>query len=138
MIEAKRSHEWVVRLQDGEDLVDALRELGSDSALILSGIGMVRDVELGFWNGSEYEIHAYPDPAELLSLQGNLATDDAGQRIAHVHLALSRQDGSVRGGHLVAATAHNTLEIGLLPLEGIAMDRRLESNGLVGLFPRVL
>ena len=138
MIEAKRSHEWVVRLQDGEDLVDALRQLGSDSALILSGIGMVRDVELGYWNGSEYEIHAYPDPAELLSLQGNLATDDAGQRIAHVHLALSRQDGSVRGGHLVAATAHNTLEMGLLPLEGIALDRKPESNGLVGLFPRVL
>lgn len=138
MIEAKRSHEWVVRLQDGEDLVDALRGLGSDSALILSGIGMVRDVELGYWNGSEYEIHSYPDPAELLSLQGNLATDDAGQRIAHVHLALSRQDGSVRGGHLVAATAHNTLEMGLLPLEGIALDRKPESNGLVGLFPRVL
>lgn len=99
---------------------------------------MVRDVELGYWNGSEYEVHAYPDPAELLSLQGNLATDDAGERIAHVHLALSRQDGSVRGGHLVDATVHNTLEMGLLPLEEIAMDRRPESNGLVGLFPRLL
>ena len=138
MIEAKSTHEWVVRLQDGENLADALRGLGSDSALILSGIGMVRDVELGYWNGSEYEVHAYPDPAELICLQGNLATDDAGQRIAHVHLALSRQDGSMRGGHLVAATVHNTLEMGLLPLEEIAMDRRPESNGLVGLFPRLL
>jgi len=138
MIEAKAAREWIVRLQDGENLVDALRGLGSDSALILSGIGMVRDVELGYWNGSEYEIHTYPDPAELLSLQGNLATDDAGQRIAHAHLSLSRQDRSVRGGHLVAATVHNTLEMGLLPLEGIAMERRSESNGLVGLFPRVL
>ena len=138
MIEAKAAHEWIVRLQDGENLADALRELGSDSALILSGIGMVRDVELGYWNGSEYEIHTYPAPAELLSLQGNLATDEVGLRIAHVHLSLSRQDGSVRGGHLVAATVHNTLEMGLLPLEGIAMERRSESNGLVGLFPRLL
>jgi len=121
MIEAKAAREWIVRLQDGENLVDALRGLG-----------------MGYWNGSEYEIHTYPDPAELLSLQGNLATDDAGQRIAHAHLSLSRQDGSVRGGHLVAATVHNTLEMGLLPLEGIAMERRSESNGLVGLFPRVL
>ena len=138
MIEARTAHEWVVRLQDGENLVAALQGLRSDSALILSGIGMVRDVELGYWNGSEYEIHAYPRPAELLSLQGNLATDDAGQRIAHAHLSLSRQDGSVRGGHLVAATVHNTLEMGLLPLAGIAMDRSPESNGLAGLFPRVL
>lgn len=99
---------------------------------------MVRDVKLGFWNGSEYEVHAYPDPAELLSLQGNLALDNAGKRIAHVHLSLSRQDGSVRGGHLVSATVHNTLEMGLQSLDGIAMDRRLEPNGLVGLFPRVL
>jgi predicted DNA-binding protein with PD1-like motif len=138
MIEAMNAHEWVVRLQDGEDLVAVLRDLVSDSALILSGIGMVRNVELGYWNGSEYEVHAYPDPAELLSLQGNLATDAAGQRIAHVHLSMSRQDGSVRGGHLVAATVHNTLEMGLLPLEAIALDRRLEPNGLAGLFPRVL
>ena len=136
MIEAMNAHEWVVRLQDGEDLVAVLRDLVSDSALILSGIGMVRNVELGYWNGSEYEVHVYPDPAELLSLQGNLALDDAGQRIAHVHLSLSRRDGSVRGGHLVAATVHNTLEMGLLPLEAIALDRKPESNGLVGLFPR--
>jgi uncharacterized protein len=138
MIEAKNADEWVVRLQDGENLTDVLRGLESDSALILTGIGMVRDVKFGFRNGSEYEIHAYPNPAELLSLQGNLALNDAGERIAHIHLSLSRQDGSVRGGHLVAATVHNTLEMGLQPLVGIAMHRRPESNGLVGLFPRVL
>ena len=137
MIEAKSVHEWVVRLQDGEDLVEALRALGQDSALILTGIGMVREVELGYWNGMEYEVHAYPAPAELLSLQGNLALDNAGQRIVHAHLSLSEQDGSVRGGHLVRATVHNTIEIGLLPLEGITLERRRESNGLMGLFPRM-
>jgi len=99
---------------------------------------MVRDIKLGYWNGSEYEAHTYPGPAELLSLQGNLALDAEGQRIAHVHISISTQDGSVRGGHLIAATVHNTLEMGLLPLASIAMDRSPESNGLMGLFPRVL
>ena len=99
---------------------------------------MVRDVKLGFWNGSAYEIHEYPEPAELLTLQGNLALDDAGERMAHVHLSLSSQDGSVRGGHLVTATVHNTIEMGLQALDGIAMDRKPEPNGLVGLHPRVL
>ena len=138
MIEARTAREWVVRLQDGEALADGLQGLESDSALIVSGIGMVRDIKLGYWNGSEYEAHAYPEPAELLSLQGNLALDAEGQRIAHVHISISTQDGSVRGGHLIAATVHNTLEMGLLPLASIAMDRRPESNGLMGLFPRVL
>ena len=136
MIEAKNAHEWVVRLQDGEDLVDALRTLGKDSSLILTGIGMVRDAELGYWNGTEYEVHVYLAPSELISLQGNLGLDETGERIVHAHVSLSRQDGSVRGGHLVRATVHNTVEISLLPLEGIDLERRLESNGLAGLFPR--
>lgn len=138
MIEARSASEWVVRLQDGEALADALRGLESNSALIVAGIGMVRDIKLGYWNGNEYEAHTYLEPAELLSLQGNLALDAEGQRIAHVHVSISTQDGSVRGGHLIAATVHNTLEIGLLPLASIALDRRPESNGLMGLFPRVL
>ncbi len=137
MIEAKSAHEWVARLQDGEDLVDVLRKLGKDSALILTGIGMVREAELGYWNGTEYEVHAYSAPAELISLQGNLAVNDEDERIVHAHLLLSGQDGSVRGGHLVRATVHNTIEIGLLPLEGITLERRLESNGLAGLFPQM-
>ncbi|MCK5827942.1 DUF296 domain-containing protein [Candidatus Bipolaricaulota bacterium] len=138
MIEARNAGEWVVRLQDGEALADGLRGLESNSALIVSGIGMVRDIKLGYWNGSEYEAHAYLEPAELLSLQGNLTVDAEGQRIVHVHISISTQDGSVRGGHLIAATVHNTLEMGLLPLASIALDRRPESNGLMGLFPRVL
>ena len=136
MIEAKTAHEWVVRLQDGEDLVSALRTLEGGSALILTGIGMVREAELGYWNGKEYETHAHPAPAELISLQGNLARDETGTQIVHAHVSLSGQDGAVHGGHLIRATVHNTVELTLLPLEGIALERKLEPNGLVGLFPR--
>lgn len=135
MIEAKAGQEWVVRLQDGEDLVETLRELRSDAALILAGVGMVRDVQLGYWNGKEYEIHSYTEPMELVSTQGNLAVDGSGQRIVHAHVALAAQDGSMCGGHLVQATAHNTVEIGLLPLVDIFLERRAEESGLVGLFP---
>ena len=135
MIEAKAGQEWVVRLQDGEDLVEVLRGLRSDSTLILAGVGMVRDAQLGYWNGQEYEIHSYTEPMELVSMQGNLAVDGSGQRIVHAHVALAAQDGSMCGGHLVQAMAHNTVEIGLLPLAEIVLERRAEESGLVGLFP---
>ncbi|MBE0636750.1 DUF296 domain-containing protein [Candidatus Bipolaricaulota bacterium] len=135
MIEVKTGQEWMVRLQDGDDLMGALGKLESDAALILAGIGMVRDAQLGYWNGSEYEIHTYPDPMELVSMQGNLAIDHSGQRIVHAHISLAARDGAMCGGHLVKATAHNTVEIGLLPLRDIALERRPESSGLVGLFP---
>ena len=136
MIEAKTEHEWVIRLQDGEDLVSALRGLGRSSALILTGIGMVREAELGYWNGKEYEVQSYHAPAELISLQGNLARDETGAQIVHAHISLSGQDGSVHGGHLIRAAVHHTVEVTLLALKGIALERKLEPNGLVGLFPQ--
>ena len=116
--------------------MSVLRALGGESALILTGIGMVREAELGYWNGKEYETHAHPAPAELISLQGNLALDETGAQIVHAHVSLSGQDGSVHGGHLIRAVVHNTLELSLIALEGIALERKLEPNGLVGLFPR--
>jgi len=134
MIQARNGREMVVRLEDGENLMERLIGLGLDSAVIVAGIGMVRDAELGYWNGSEYEIHQVSDACELLAMQGNIGLRDS-ERIVHAHLTLARRDGSVTGGHLVAATVANTAEIAILLSEGIALRRRLESNGLVGLYP---
>jgi len=136
MIEAKSEREWVVRLQDGEDVVETLRGLGAASAAILTGIGMVRDAELAYWNGNGYATHAHSDPSELVSLQGNLAPDEAGACVVHAHACLADPDGVTAGGHLIRATVHNTLELTLLPLNAIALDRRREDGGLVGLYPR--
>ena len=136
MIEAKRGTEWVLRFQDGEDLMDRLRGIASDSALILLGIGMVRDAELGYWDGTEYQIRRCVAPCELIALQGNLARDASGAQVAHVHVSLAREDGTVIGGHLVRAIVHNTVEMALRPLQDVVLERKAESSGLVGLFPR--
>jgi uncharacterized protein len=136
MIEARNEREWVVRLQDGEDVIQALRALNADSALILEGIGMVRGATLGYWNGTSYEEHPHAAPAELVCLQGNLAVGEGGERIVHAHATLAERDGTVSGGHLLQATVHNTLELGLLPLDGIALERHPEPGGLMGLVPR--
>jgi len=136
MIEAKSEREWIVRLQDGEDVVETLRDLDAASAVILTGIGMVRDAELAYWNGHAYATHAHSDPSELVSLQGNVALDETGARVVHAHACLAGPGGATAGGHLVRATVHNTLELTLLPLNAIALDRRREDGGLVGLYPR--
>jgi len=136
MIEAKTEREWVVRLEDGEDVVGALRRLEGTSAVILAGIGMLRDAELAYWNGEAYQTHQHVSPSELVSLQGNLALDEEGARVVHAHACLAAADGTMAGGHLVRATVHNTLEMTLLPLTQISLERRRETNGLVGLHPR--
>jgi len=135
MIEARGQREIAVRMVDGEDLVAGLLSISVDTAAILGGIGMVRDARLAYWNGSAYEEHAVPEPVELVSMQGNIALRD-GERVVHCHVTVARRDGSVAGGHLVAATVANTVEIVLGKLDGIILERRIEPNGLAGLYPR--
>ncbi|MBC7318842.1 hypothetical protein H5T57_06325, partial [Candidatus Bipolaricaulota bacterium] len=53
MLKAKSGENWVVRLQDGERLPDALRELGG-FGMVVCGVGMLREVVFGFWDGKGY------------------------------------------------------------------------------------
>jgi len=136
MIVARSKDNLVVRLLDGESLMDHLLEIETGSAIIVCGIGMVRDAELGYWNGESYEIHRVPEPCELLAMQGNIGSRD-GETIVHAHLTLARKDGSVVGGHLVRATVANTAEIAVRQIHGILLRRKPDPNGLIGLYPEV-
>jgi predicted DNA-binding protein with PD1-like motif len=134
VMQADNGRELVVRLADGEDLVAALRGLVVRSAVIVAGIGMVRSLRLGYWNGRAYVESQIDEPAELLSLQGNIATSPSG-KVVHAHVAVAAEDGVVRGGHLVGATVANTAEIALLLVPGIRLARRPEPSGLTALVP---
>jgi len=135
MIVVRSGEDLFVRMTDGEDLLSGLSGLDVDSALILGGIGMVRDLRLGYWNGERYEEHRIDQPAELLAMQGNIAMHGS-ERIVHCHVSVARRDGTVTGGHLLAATVANTAEIALRLPPGITLERREENTGLVGLYPR--
>ncbi len=134
VIVADNGSEMVLRLADGEDLIGALRELKVGSAVIVAGIGMVRSLRLGYWNGHAYEESRIDEPAELLSLQGNIATSPSG-KVVHAHVAVAVEDGAVCGGHLLSATVTNTAEIALLLVPGIRLARRPEPSGLTTLVP---
>lgn len=135
MIEAKSENEMVVRMTDGEDLIAALTDLSVESAIVVCGIGMLREIELGYWNGERYEKHRFDPPVELVSLQGNVARF-GDERIVHVHACVAQRDGSTLGGHLFAGTIHNTAEIALSLPQGIVLERKTEETGLPGLHPR--
>lgn len=136
MIEASNGRESVLRLADGEDLVESLRGLPVDSAVIACGIGMVRDLRLGYWNGQAYESSRIEEPAELISLQGTLARSPEG-RVVHCHVAVAMRNGEVRGGHLLGATVTHTAEIAILLVPGVRLKRLLQKNGLSALSPSV-
>lgn len=131
MIKVESGDELMVKLKDGEDLLKELANLGIDSGLVW-GIGMLREVRLGYWNGSQYEEHRIEEPMELLSLQGNLSRKE-GKPFPHCHVVLSKQGGSVVGGHLLAGTVNVGNEIYIKKLEGITLERRQEPSGLFAL-----
>jgi len=134
MIEARADCDAVVRMADGESLLDGLARLGVESGIVVCGIGMLREIELGYWNGEAYETHRHPAPVELVSLQGTIARLD-GEVVAHVHVCIAQRDGSTLGGHLFAGTVHNTAEIALRTPPGIVLERLREDSGLSVLRP---
>ncbi|MCX6093510.1 MAG: DUF296 domain-containing protein [Candidatus Bipolaricaulota bacterium] len=134
MFQAKDGNDLVVRLVDGEDLMACLGDLAIDSGAILAGIGMLRGLRTGYWNGKTYEEHRIEEPVELLSMQGNFAVSAEG-RVIHCHVSVARQDGSACGGHLLGATVTNTAEITIRVFEGIRLERRTQPWGGVGLYP---
>jgi predicted DNA-binding protein with PD1-like motif len=136
MQSAKEGNHIIIKLDDGEDLFKAMTEAINkheiESGLILSGIGMLGDFEIGFYNGNEYIKERFADPMELLSMHGSIAKEE-GSRI-HIHVGLANNEHKVFGGHLFSAKVCMLNEIVLLKLDEITLKRELnEKSGLLEL-----
>ena len=94
-------HTYLIRLLRGEDLLLSLQkfceahsEFGAGS---IQGIGAVSEAKIGYFDGSKYlEIHL-EENLEMLSLLGNIASNN----IVHLHGIFSRADGTCLGGHIL-------------------------------------
>ena len=111
----------LVRIDPGEEIHAALQqladELGFDAAAITSGIGRVRDTDIGYLDDQNvYQRIIRKEPHELLSLQGNVSIFE-GEPFTHLHVVLSDNDHKVHGGHLFTSTIHVVGEIHLRVLE---------------------
>lgn len=127
-----------LRLEDGEDLQEKLKEVARinklKAAIVLSGIGMLREAELGYFRGPKegYLRHYYSGPCELVSLSGNISLQEDDYNL-HLHAVLITSQGEAVGGHLFKGKVNITNEIFLLKID-IPIYRRLEDTGLLGLY----
>ncbi len=117
----------IAKLDDGEDLFKSIEALAAthhmENAMVMWAIGMVRDLEVGYYNGKEYERATHKEPLELLSLHGTFA-GKADPRI-HVHVTAAKRDHAVVGGHVFRATVSTLNELCLWRLWKTKMDRVL-------------
>lgn len=115
----------LVKLDDGEDLFASLAKIASayeiESGAVLWGIGMLREIEFGYYNGKSYERSHVAEGAELIALHGSLAMK--ADPSMHLHVAFAGRDHKMIGGHLFEATVHNVNEILISKFTLIDLDR---------------
>lgn len=104
-----------------------------ETGVLLSGIGQLREVKLGFFvKRGDYSPTTFPGPLELISLSGNIVGGND-KHIFHLHASLGRPDKSMVGGHLMGGKVNVTNEIVILKND-IHLKRVLEEEtSLLGL-----
>lgn len=106
--ELEGSREFVGRLEHGRQWRTQVEELaaaeGIDAGFYI-GLGAVQDAKLYFYDQDEQEYYpvSFDEPFEVASCTGNVSWLE-GERFAHTHVVLSREDGSTVAGHLQEAT----------------------------------
>lgn len=106
--EVEGGREFVARLDHGRDWREQIEAFaaseGIDAAFYL-GLGAVEDAELFFYEQDEGEYYPvrFDEPFEVAVCVGNVSHLE-GERFAHTHAVLSREDGTAVAGHLNAAT----------------------------------
>jgi len=132
----------VCRMDDGEDFYPTLRSAlegaGLRFAVILGAVGMLREVQIGWFDGKTYHTRDLEEPMEILSISGNLALKEDGSPFVHAHVCLGDEECNAFGGHLFKARVFNVCEISLLKLDGIRLTRRGPEGGPLKLYPEMV
>ena len=123
----RSGNDVMVRLDPGDEIHSSLcnlvTELDITGASVTSGIGRVRDFDVGYLDSSRvYQHKIVEGPVELLSLQGNIALLD-GSPFSHLHSLASTDAHLVIGGHLFSAVIEITGEIHLRILKDVILTR---------------
>lgn len=120
-----------VRMDRGDEIISGLLEIclkeGVKSATF-SGIGGCSRAEIQTFipETGSFETQTLTGMLELVSLTGNITTDDAGNRYHHTHAVFSYKDNGehcIIGGHLKSVTVLYTAEIDLRPVTGGVIKR---------------
>ena len=138
---AKQIHEergqrtFALVFEAGDEVVSGLTDFADGNGLAaasFTAIGAFGTATLGYFDLEKKEYRRIPVHAqvEVLSLLGNVATNEDGQPTVHAHAVLGTSDGSTRGGHLLEARVRPTLEVVLVESPEHLQRREDSETGL--------
>lgn len=132
----KVGEQFLVRLEEGEEVVDSLRawadQYGVGFAAVWA-IGALRRATLGYWDPAvgTYQHLQVDEQVEVVSLSGNISRGEDGQPVPHMHVTLGRAGGQTVGGHLIEGAVFPTLEVVLFALPATVVRKPDAATGLV-------
>lgn len=109
-------YNYVIKLTQGERLTDALEQFMRETKINgawLNGLGGATNATLGFYDlaAQTYQWQTFNDLREVLSLTGNIALDETGKPMFHLHGVLGDREYQTVGGHVKELVAGATLEL---------------------------
>jgi len=122
-----------LRLDPDEELIECLRllatKLSLESAAIVSGVGMLNGACLGFFSATENKYHetAFEGIYDLSSVHGNI-TKMNGKPHPHIHMTFNDSKHVTYSGHVTSAICHLTMELWLLKMDVLGLERRIVEN----------
>ena len=117
----------LLRLNHDEDILASIEnavERERYTMLVATGVGMIHNFELGYFDEGKYLTKVYRAPHELLSLQGSIASE--GEPRIHIHATVADTKHWAFGGHLMRGKVWMSNEIGLIRLEGGFSKRSMD------------
>ncbi|MGC8663081.1 MAG: PPC domain-containing DNA-binding protein [Thermoplasmata archaeon] len=115
MISKRFGNMIIAKLEKNDDVFESIENLIDEyiikGGIIVSGVGMLKNFEIGYWNGKEYEKKVIEKNHELVSMHGSIAENDPK---IHIHVGLAGPDHFLIGGHLISAKADPMVELTIL------------------------
>lgn len=131
---ARKGPVLLLRLEHGEDILGSVQNAVRDehsTMLLVTGLGMISDFELGYFDRGKYLKKSFSEPHELLALQGSVASE--GEPRLHVHATVADAEHRAFGGHLMRGKAWMSNEIGFVRVEGHSSRRVVDPDKNVGI-----
>ena len=85
------------------------------------GIGMIKNLKIGYWNFDKYEELFIEERSELVAFHGSIADD---KNRFHIHIGVARKDHKLYGGHFFSGTADPLMEIKITKFDHTEFTRK--------------
>ncbi len=116
-----------LRLDHDDDILARINQIITQEAstmVFTTGLGMIHDFELGYFDNGQYLRKHYSEPHELLSVQGSVSSD--GESRIHIHITVADKTHQAFGGHLLSGRVWMSNELVLLTVDGVRSEREVD------------